>query len=628
MPSLTTNNSRRSGRISTYDYVIPKKISHNISGRFVSPESSILSHGDTSSSVGNSSTNQIDSQNHCSHMLFFIINLSVIFIGFSICVAPKAGLEHWHDYAHHSYEQRKLYIVSDWYPVIFNWLFVNFMIFYFLFPIKAARSNCSLKFFIFSFVTLLYGLVCYSIYWWLTEPSWKIYYYRFWHASCHVLFYCDYFTARNLYFVVFCKYAMPFVIFLLLLFMDCIFGFDKCFTLSNQHEYPIDKTSNINMRYENIIDTSNKLDDFLVSSYMHTGATGTRSNHNNANAAMVSTTVSESVEVPMIPVPNTRFSINDDCGDDDKKNDGGINNNNNNDNNDDDDKYDEKIRYTYEQYECQINSKQNMRKLLVYFVVFWFFYLLYTFCVFLMSNNQMSIYEKYWKYWFVLWLVIYVIFKQILKRIAAYVDVFQIKTKIAYGKNINSASDIIMSFEWITELIVGATYFIGYRYLVTYILPFESVYWFIILTLSHSATESIQSILFRSEFGYKWFNYFTRKIRINSDDSYYHQWLVRHSIDIMVRIYTSIITGFFQIGWIYAEDDDVFYFDNRQQAFKASCYILISVLMDVAVFIISYIISIKYFNFNLIYPFRMIYNQHKYYLIVCFVLCFAAINLE
>ena len=275
-----------------------------------------------------------------------------------------------------------------------------------------------------------------------------------------------------------------------------------------------------------------------------------------------------------------------------------------------------------------------------------------TIILFLLENIQIQSLEHYWELWYYIFLCVVSAFKLMLKYIARKIDIIQIKLKKEklkqYGNshfpiignsssssnNINvNINNVIMSFEWITELIMSIIYWANYRYFLTYYMPFLNLDQFIFTILLHLLSEAFKTIICKTRFSYQLYNKYINnilKIVLNiDDDCNYSQWLVRYSIDIMVRIYSSVLTAIYQIAWLFyigkINFKSIYQFNNNQFN-KALNFNIIALVVDIVIFVVSYMITLKCFDFNLVYPFRLIYKIHKKFQIICFALCFVVIN--
>ena len=272
-----------------------------------------------------------------------------------------------------------------------------------------------------------------------------------------------------------------------------------------------------------------------------------------------------------------------------------------------------------------------------YFVSYWFVLCLFNAFLMLLSEFKTEKIVKYWERWYYALLLSSGVTKYCLKRIARRIDMLRLMFfKIGnynYNYNNNSNYDYssnYISFEWINEMLISLFYWIFYRYFLTFILPNLEFSKFLISAMIHLFSELLHAARMTTQYyniTKNLINMLVNKNRRNNnrlwfifnDDSTYNEWCIRMSIDIVTRIFVSILTLVLQIIWIFIVGPANYHWDVND-LFDYLYFNLILFTTEIIYFITMCIIFKYYYNINIITPFQMLFQRHETNIVLLWML--------
>ena len=281
-----------------------------------------------------------------------------------------------------------------------------------------------------------------------------------------------------------------------------------------------------------------------------------------------------------------------------------------------------------------------------YFMVFWCIWLLYGFCFLIFNatlyspndgkNTQPQApgqpqheLKSYYVYLYIVLLFGTFLFKTLLKRIANKIDQLRIKFIIfsnnfnvnQYGNNSNLQ---LFSIEWVCEVIMWLFYSGLYCNLIIYFnneLEWSQLFISIII---HFGIQIYQSVIKMSKF------YFDKMINVNNskcgmlesrftiDDSRYHQWMLRLSIDVNLQFYSSFIVSLWCIIYIIC----VVQLNQRwsnDQTLNTVGFISVLLSCDILYFVLSCLVFYQREKICLFTMFDRVWEYHKIYFLVAWI---------
>lgn len=297
---------------------------------------------------------------------------------------------------------------------------------------------------------------------------------------------------------------------------------------------------------------------------------------------------------------------------------------------------------------CDENELESFRlnvKLLKVFVIYFAMYGLFYPCVAALDSVQKDVYSNDWEKWYYTLLILMVFSKYIFKKVARLIDFIYVKmikkTNTGYvydddGFDIQDSTDPIhffLSFEWLNEMYFSVVYWRMYRFFVCFYAPSLSVFIFSIFL--HLLSEIMESSVKISRLYYNKSSQIMdntvgvlfKKSNVNCkffqsgwvyDDSTFAQWQIRCSIDIVTRMFVSVISSLLQA--VYAAIVGRKYYGNSVDT--AQWYNLISLIIEMTYFAIAMTICYKSNEFNMIKPFQTVYQMHKKQMLVGWILAF------
>ena len=234
------------------------------------------------------------------------------------------------------------------------------------------------------------------------------------------------------------------------------------------------------------------------------------------------------------------------------------------------------------------NKKENIKQ----WVWIYIFLSIWSFlCLFLSLNYSIksSVMKDFWEMYYFWLLCVTSAIKFCLKRCGRKLDEFRLSQRI--------------SVEYLMEFIGSSCYWIVYRVAISY--HTVTVPMFALTLLTHTFCEIFQCSIRISDLYFGWSNRLIDHhhkwmisvvfYKVFADECTVQEWRIRIAMDIMQRIYVSIITGV--LVQIYIFIVPVEYFEDWQ---RTKVYNAVATIMEFVYFAIVLVIFYKYYNVHML----------------------------
>lgn len=268
---------------------------------------------------------------------------------------------------------------------------------------------------------------------------------------------------------------------------------------------------------------------------------------------------------------------------------------------------------------------------LIIFVGFDLMWMIFCLSFWLGSSLKFLIYHASDYIYFLLLLTS--LFKLLLKKIARKIDTRTI--------NINYTPVIIkqVSLELLIELVFDMIYFTNYYFYFIFELSKVSIITLLSrIVLIHIFTEIIQSTVRFSKIYFnlalkvqkylksETSNYISRVLlRLIKDESNFDEWRIRQSVDMSLRIFSSIISFILNIIYTFGAGYQVWnrhgFFKNKHDFHSGIFYGCLAFVIDIVYFLLVFLIN--YNTFNIWKPFLSIFSANGKIIVSVFVIASA-----
>ena len=300
------------------------------------------------------------------------------------------------------------------------------------------------------------------------------------------------------------------------------------------------------------------------------------------------------------------------------------------------------------------NEILTMRiKILKYYLCFtivWLFFLIL--CHFMIYAQRSKI-SQYWTTWILLWLTLTSTTKLVLKKIGRCIDCLRIRilileceTHINTPNNDDKLScsfsdiksdstikplneprkqvELIMSVEWIVEILINVLYYAEYRIFIVadHLVDIEAPQFVLSVSLhllSEICQTGVKSTPLYFDLSSRLQNLWQQKISQNkcvclfhmfNDDSTLLQWQKRLSIDMMIRLTAGFSTFVWAMIWL-AIGWKNYYGLKQKDLWKVIVYCNIGFIVDLLYFVLIMVIYKKWYNNDLTHSYGAVIKRYK-----------------
>ena len=249
---------------------------------------------------------------------------------------------------------------------------------------------------------------------------------------------------------------------------------------------------------------------------------------------------------------------------------------------------------------------------------------------------------EYPSFYFYYWLIFTCIFKCILKFIARRIDVLNVnclyKNDYDYTYNQNIEWYKYISFEMTVEWMVNLLYFELYYCLFIVELTNMDMKSYMWIVPIHVLSEIYHSIIRFSQIYFYLSGKIINCVESNQllsqnifisnilnafrDDSSIDEWRIRHGIDMTVRVLSFLTTCIAIILELSLCGYSYYLIPNASHFKTALLYLVSSILLDVAYFLVVFLINYYRLDFNFLEPFLRIYKSNYKVVLVLFHVSF------
>ena len=258
---------------------------------------------------------------------------------------------------------------------------------------------------------------------------------------------------------------------------------------------------------------------------------------------------------------------------------------------------------------CNDNNvnTNNKSKYRIVFVIFWLIWMIFSIIFHLLTSiNPQTVNLDYYFYFL---LSMTAIFKLILKKLARFIDIIRKNNYHLHLSNNKYAFVYFISFEILVEIVISILYFNVFYYFFIFELSIVKEYTqFVNITVLHVCSEIIQSLI---RFSRSYFDVTSKLLNLMigcndnlkmlniiialfKDDSSFFEWQTRHSIDMSMRVISTMIGFTNVLLYVFAIGYKIYGFKDKAQFHRGIIYFFISFTIDMVYFLLLFLFN--YYN--------------------------------
>ena len=284
----------------------------------------------------------------------------------------------------------------------------------------------------------------------------------------------------------------------------------------------------------------------------------------------------------------------------------------------------------------------------IWLLLYLFVFGLLVFASFFYSNLEVSKIHNNWELYYWSLLVSTSIAKFFLKRIGRKLDCIKIRYFLLAHTNNSKNIDIVnnidpskmFSIEWFSEALGTVYYWFNFRTESIYYLPFISTQQFATTIGIHLLSEIFQTSLRLSRFYFNnsskllefaidcnifyndcnWINNYMK----NNLDCNYNQWKQRLSIEMLLHLFTSVVSSIWSLGYLLLLWFCEFHFGLNSESkayFKTFYFLLIVFAVELIVYVIAFALHFKLEQENLLNHVSYLWNYYFAQFLLVWMVC-------